>query len=234
MLLKQLCKWIISFTTVSVPPGLDGAGSTEDVTVVGGNMVSLLCVADGTPTPTVSWLKEGETLFPAPNLRFLNLNMSVQIPQAHVNNTGRYTCVVNNTAGQASRHFNLKVLGEENHTLAFLFIAEKWRVYFLIFCISTDPPRINGSDVVTEVSVIVNNALELQCEASGIPRPSLTWLKDGRPLTDGLRVLQGGEVLRVASAQVSAQSDGMKSYFISSYMLKPHIYAILHSVGGHR
>lgn len=95
-----------------VPPGLDGAGSTEDVTVVRGNMASLLCVADGTPTPTVSWLKEGETLLPAAHLKFLNLNMSVQIPQAQVNNTGRYTCVANNTAGQASRHFNLKVLGE--------------------------------------------------------------------------------------------------------------------------
>lgn len=125
MLLKQLRQCIISFITVSVPPGLDGAGSTEDVIIVGGNMVSLLCVADGTPTPTVSWLKEGETLFPAPNLRFLNLKMSMQIPQAHVNNTGRYTCIANNTAGQASRHFNLKVLGKENQILAFLFIAEK-------------------------------------------------------------------------------------------------------------
>lgn len=115
----------MSFIAVSVPPGLDGPGSTEDVTVVGGNLVSLLCVADGTPNPTLSWLKEGETLFPAPNLRFLNLNTSMQIPQAHVNNTGRYTCVAKNTAGQASRHFNLKVLGEENHILAFLFLSEK-------------------------------------------------------------------------------------------------------------
>lgn len=82
------------------------------MTVVGGNVVSLLCAADGTPPPTVSWFKEGLTLFPAPNLRFLNLNMSLQIPQAHDNNTGRYTCVANNTAGQASRHFNLRVLGE--------------------------------------------------------------------------------------------------------------------------
>lgn len=80
------------------------------MTVVRGNMASLLCVADGTPTPTVSWLKEGETLFPAPHLKFLNTG--VQIPQAHVNNTGHYTCLANNTAGQASRHFNLKVLGE--------------------------------------------------------------------------------------------------------------------------
>ncbi|XP_070817740.1 hemicentin-1 [Chaetodon trifascialis] len=162
---------------VHVPPGLDGAGSTEDMTVVRGNLASLLCVADGTPTPTVSWLKEGVALIPDPHLKFLNLNTTVRIIQAQVNDTGRYTCVANNTAGQASRHFNLKVL---------------------------DPPRIKDSGVQAEVSVVVNNVLELQCEASGIPTPSLTWLKDGRPLpqTDSLRLLRGGEVLRVASAQL--------------------------------
>ncbi|XP_051232997.1 hemicentin-1 isoform X2 [Dicentrarchus labrax] len=162
---------------VHVPPGLDGAGSTEDVTVVRGNLASLLCVADGTPTPTVSWLKDGMTLIPDPHLKFLNLNTTVKIIQAQVNDTGRYTCVANNTAGQVSRHFNLKVL---------------------------DPPRIKGSGVPSEVSVVVNNVLELQCEATGIPTPSLTWLKDGRPLpqTDSLRLLRGGEVLRAASAQL--------------------------------
>ncbi|XP_053178575.1 hemicentin-1 [Scomber japonicus] len=162
---------------VHVPPGLDGAGSTEDVTVVKGNLASLLCIADGTPTPTMSWLKGGLSLIPDPHLRFLNLNTTLQITRAQVNDTGRYTCVANNTAGQASRHFNVKVL---------------------------DPPRIKGSGVPAEVSVVVNNVLELQCEASGIPTPSLTWLKDGRPLpqTDSLRLLRGGEVLRVASAQL--------------------------------
>uniref|UniRef100_A0A4W6D352 Hemicentin-1 n=1 Tax=Lates calcarifer TaxID=8187 RepID=A0A4W6D352_LATCA len=162
---------------VHVPPSLDGAGSTEDVTVVRGNLASLLCIADGTPTPTLSWIRDGVTLVPDPHLRFLNLNTTVQIIQAQVNDTGRYTCVANNTAGQASRHFNLKVL---------------------------DPPRITGSGVPAEVSVVVNNVLELQCEASGIPTPSLTWLKDGRPLpqTDSLRLLRGGEMLHVASAQL--------------------------------
>ncbi|XP_027145831.1 hemicentin-1 [Larimichthys crocea] len=162
---------------VHVPPSLDGAGSTDDVTVVRGNVASLLCIADGTPTPTMSWLKEGVTLIPDHHLKFLNLNTTVQFIQAQVNDTGRYTCVANNTAGQTSRHFNLKVL---------------------------DPPRIKGSGVPAEVSVVVNNVLELQCEASGIPTPSLTWLKDGRPLpqTNSLRLLRGGEVLRVASAQL--------------------------------
>ncbi|XP_047443825.1 hemicentin-1 isoform X2 [Mugil cephalus] len=162
---------------VQVPPGLDGAGSTEDVTVVRGSSASLLCVADGTPAPTLSWIKDGVALIPGRHVILLNLNTTLQISQAQVNDTGRYTCMANNTAGQASRHFSLKVL---------------------------DPPHIKGSDVPAEVSVVVNNVLELQCEATGIPTPSLTWLKDGRPLpqTDSLRILRGGEVLRVASAQL--------------------------------
>lgn len=81
------------------------------------------------------------------------------------------------------------------------------KIHFdFIFSLS-DPPRIKGSGVAAEVSVVVNNVLELHCEASGIPTPSLTWLKDGRPLpqTDSLHLLRGGEVLRAASAQVSDQ-----------------------------
>jgi len=97
----------------SVPPGLDGAGSTEDVTVVRGNSASLLCVADGSPTPSVSWLKDAVTLTPdLPDLDVLNQNTTVQILRARVNDTGRYTCVADNAAGRASRRFNVKVLGE--------------------------------------------------------------------------------------------------------------------------
>lgn len=82
------------------------------MTVVRGNSASLLCVADGMPTPTVSWLKDGEDLYPEPHLKFTNLNSSVLFTPAQVNDTGRYSCVADNVAGQASRHFNLKVLGE--------------------------------------------------------------------------------------------------------------------------
>lgn len=61
----------------------------------------------------MSWLKAGAILIPDHHLKFLNMNTTAQIIQTHVNDTGRYTCVANNTAGQASRHFNLKVLGEQ-------------------------------------------------------------------------------------------------------------------------
>ncbi|CAB1323870.1 unnamed protein product, partial [Coregonus sp. 'balchen'] len=121
---------------VHVPPSLDGAGSREDVTVVRGNLASLLCIADGTPSPSMSWLRDGEALVPGPHVKLLNLGTTVQIIQARVEDTGRYTCLL--------------------------------------------------------------------CEATGIPAPTLTWMKDGRPLpqTDGLRVLRGGEVLRISSPQV--------------------------------
>lgn len=77
-----------------------------------GNSAAFVCIANGTPTPVMSWLKDGQTLLPGPHLVLLNLNTTVQITYPRVNDTGRYTCVANNTAGQASRHFNLKVLGE--------------------------------------------------------------------------------------------------------------------------
>lgn len=75
----------------------------------------------------------------------------------------------------------------------------------LFFAFLSDPPRINGSAFPTEVSVVVNHMLELVCEAEGIPAPTLTWVKDGRPLpqVESLRILRGGELLRIASAQVS-------------------------------
>ncbi|KAK2835266.1 hypothetical protein Q5P01_015750 [Channa striata] len=211
---------------VYVPPVIDGLSETvEELTTVLEGSVNLECVATGSPPPQLNWLRNGLPLPVSSHIRLLsagqvlriaraqvsdggtytcvasnragvdnkNYNLQVHVPpsldgaattedvtvitEAHVNDTGRYTCVANNSAGQASRHFDLKVL---------------------------EPPRIKDSDVPAEVSVVVNNVLELQCEPSGIPTPSLTWLKDGRPLTqtDSLRLLRGGEVLRVASAQL--------------------------------
>ncbi|XP_035384811.1 hemicentin-1 isoform X2 [Electrophorus electricus] len=162
---------------VYVPPSLDGAGSTDNVTVVKGTVVALVCVSDGNPSPSLAWLKEGDVVPLDAHIALLNHNSTLQIAHTHVNHTGRYTCIARNLAGEARRHFSLKVL---------------------------EPPRIKGSGAPTEVPVVVHHALELECQAEGIPTPTLTWLKDGRPLpqTDGVLLLRGGEGLRITSVQV--------------------------------
>lgn len=37
--------------------------------------------------------------------------------------------------------------------------------------------------------VIINNPISLSCETNAAPPPTLTWYKDGRPLTSSNRVL---------------------------------------------
>lgn len=175
--------------------------------VVRGNLASLLCLADGTPTPSIAWLKEGRHLSNDTQVRLLNQNTTMQFPQAEVSNTGHYTCIASNAAGQASRHFNLKVLGEWKSKLWTFNVSLHLLICGCDVCLLffSEPPQIKTSGVPAEVSVVVNSIMELQCEATGIPPPSLTWLKDGRPLpqTASVRLLQGGKVLRVASAQVT-------------------------------
>ncbi|XP_009996158.1 PREDICTED: hemicentin-1 [Chaetura pelagica] len=160
---------------VFVPPSLDNAGGTEEVTVVRGTSASMKCLTDGTPAPTMSWFKNGQPLSLGAHLTSRNQGMVLHFVKAEVGDTGKYTCVASNEAGDTSKHFVLNVLA---------------------------PPHINGSEQPEELSVIVNNPLELLCISSGIPVPRISWMKDGRPLleSDNVHVLREG--LQITSAQV--------------------------------
>ncbi|KAM5295481.1 hemicentin-1 isoform 3-T3 [Glossophaga mutica] len=162
---------------VVVPPNLDNAMGTEEITVVKGSSASMSCLTDGTPTPRMSWLRDGQPLGLDAHLTISTQGMALQLTQAETEHSGRYTCIASNEAGEVSKHFILKVL---------------------------EPPHINGSEESMEISVIVNNPLELTCMASGTPAPKITWMKDGRPLpqTGQVQTLGGGEVLRISSSQV--------------------------------
>ncbi|XP_075384531.1 hemicentin-1 isoform X2 [Tenrec ecaudatus] len=162
---------------VLVPPNMDNAMGTEEITIVKGNPTSMTCFADGTPAPSMSWLRDGQALELGPHVTVNTHGTVLQIAEVATEDSGRYTCIASNEAGEVSKHFILKVL---------------------------EPPRINGSREPEEISVIVNNPAELTCLASGIPAPKILWLKDGRPLaqTEQVQTGGGGEVLRIPSAQV--------------------------------
>ncbi|XP_004706727.1 hemicentin-1 [Echinops telfairi] len=162
---------------VWVPPNMDNAMGTEEITIVKGNPTSMTCFTDGTPPPSMSWLRDGQALELDSHLTVNTQGMVLQIIEAETEDSGRYTCIASNEAGEVRKHFILKVL---------------------------EPPHINGSKESEEISVIVNNPVELTCSASGIPAPKIMWMKDGRPLaqTDQVQTVGGGEVLRISSAQV--------------------------------
>ncbi|XP_055671290.1 hemicentin-1 [Falco peregrinus] len=196
---------------IFVPPNLDNAGGTEDVTVVRGSSASMKCLTDGTPAPTMSWFKNGHPVSLGAHLMPSNQGMVLHFAKAEIGDTGKYTCVASNEAGDTSKHFSLKVL---------------------------EPPHINGTDEPEELSVIVNNPLELLCISSGIPVPKISWMKDGRPLlqNDNVHVLR--EVLRIASAQV--EDTGRYTCLASSpagdddkeYLVRVHVPPNIAGTGG--
>lgn len=66
-----------------------------------------------------------------------------------------------------------------------LMWAESW-----LICSFPVPPIISSRGGT--VTVVVNEAARLECEATGVPLPSLTWLKDGSPVASvshGIQVL---------------------------------------------
>ncbi|NWV14212.1 HMCN1 protein, partial [Ptilonorhynchus violaceus] len=193
---------------VLVPPSLDNAGGTEEVAVLRGRAAALGCVSDGSPVPSLAWLKDGLALSLGAHLTSSNHGMVLQVLRAEPADTGKYTCVASNDAGETSKHFVLTVL---------------------------EPPHINGSDEPEELSVIVNNPLELLCISSGIPVPKISWMKDGRPLlqTDNIHILR--EALRITSAQV--EDTGRYTCLASSpagdddkeYLVRVHVAPTIRS-----
>lgn len=49
----------------------------------------------------------------------------------------------------------------------------------------------------------MDSALELECSAVGVPPPTLSWLKDGRPLEGNDIVQQDGQFVRISKVKVN-------------------------------
>lgn len=83
----------------------------EEITVVKGSSTSMTCFTDGTPTPRMSWFRDGQPLGLGAHLSVSTQGMILQLIKAETEDSGRYTCVASNEAGEVSKHFLLKVLG---------------------------------------------------------------------------------------------------------------------------
>nr|DBA18217.1 TPA: hypothetical protein GDO54_016492 [Pyxicephalus adspersus] len=151
-------------------------------TIDGANITEELITIKGNPT-TIKCIADG---YPKPHISWLKDGKDIgyvptedtilRILDTELNDVGRYTCTATNEAGSVSKHVLLNVL---------------------------EPPHINGSENVDELSVTINTQLELDCYTTGFPPPVINWLKDGQLLseTENMHFIKGGQILRITSAQ---------------------------------
>ncbi len=84
--------------------------------VVIGSSIIIKCGVHGTPAPKVQWLLNNGAL-DTRNLRYriFDDGYQIEISNAELSDTGRYTCIAKNEAGIVDHDFDLEVLSKYHH-----------------------------------------------------------------------------------------------------------------------
>lgn len=71
----------------------------------------IYCDSDGIPRPSISWMKNGLFIDPFldPNIQFLKEDSALLLKWARLEDSGKYTCIATNSAGQDEKNFNIHV-----------------------------------------------------------------------------------------------------------------------------
>ncbi|KFP21821.1 Neural cell adhesion molecule L1-like, partial [Egretta garzetta] len=133
-----------------IPP--ESAGSTSSVTVIKGGVLLLECIAEGLPTPHLSWVKVTGNL-PKDEPETENFGKILKIDQVTAADEGTYQCTASNPMGRAKHEFHVHV---------------------------EEPPRWIKEPEGGVYSVGTN--LVLLCEAIGNPEPTIQWKLNGMPI----------------------------------------------------
>uniref|UniRef100_H0XYA2 Matrix remodeling associated 5 n=1 Tax=Otolemur garnettii TaxID=30611 RepID=H0XYA2_OTOGA len=118
-----------------------------------GEVVTIPCDAKGEPLPKVTWLSPTNRLMPTSSEKYqIYQDGTLLIQKAQRSDSGNYTCVVRNSAG------------EDRKTV--------W------IHVTVQPPKINGkADALTTVREIaaVGSRKLVPCQAEGVPAPRVLW-----------------------------------------------------------
>ncbi|KFO79922.1 Matrix-remodeling-associated protein 5 [Cuculus canorus] len=118
-----------------------------------GDVVTVACEAKGEPTPKVTWLSPTNRPIPALSDKYqVYRDGTLLIQKAQRSDSGNYTCVVRNSAG-------------EDRKIVWIHV-------------NVQPPRINGHlSAITSVreTAIRDSRKLIDCKAEGIPAPRVLW-----------------------------------------------------------
>uniref|UniRef100_A0A8C1QGW9 Neural cell adhesion molecule L1 n=1 Tax=Cyprinus carpio TaxID=7962 RepID=A0A8C1QGW9_CYPCA len=169
--------------------------SVSSKMVLRGEVLEMECVADGLPTPAVSWVKHNGEI-PSGRASFLNFNKTLRITDVSEVDAGEYRCIAKN------RH------GSVQHTIRVTVNAAPYWI---------SAPR-NLVLAPKEMGIIT-------CRAAGHPKPSIRWLVNGLPIEDApkdpSRSVEGdtlifSEVQTGSSAVYQCNASNQYGYLLSN------------------
>ncbi|XP_054862556.1 neuronal cell adhesion molecule a isoform X12 [Amphiprion ocellaris] len=127
-------------------------GTTSTQMVLRGETLELECIADGLPTPDISWQKDGGEL-PSSRTSFHNFKKTLKISDVNEADGGAYRCTATNNLGTV--HHIIKVT---------VNAAPFW----------VSAPR--------NLILAPNETGILTCRVSGEPKPQISWFVNGVPI----------------------------------------------------
>lgn len=142
----------------------------QSLTVLEGGTVELHCSATGYPEPDIHWRKNGATLPNDPRYMIMG-GMTLRVVRATESDSGEYTCLAVNRAGQSQVEATVEVKQRE-------------------------PPIFTQSP--HDLDVAVGVSVRLPCAATGDPTPIIIWSKDGVQITDSTKfvITEDGLLIR--------------------------------------
>ncbi|XP_051975216.1 neuronal cell adhesion molecule-like isoform X9 [Xyrauchen texanus] len=139
------------------PTFMTPSGSSSSKLVLRGETLEMECIADGLPTPEVSWMKlSGE--IPSGRASFLNFHKTLRITDVSEVDAGEYRCTAKNRHGSTQHNIRVSVKA-----------APHW----------ISAPR-NLVLAPLETGVIT-------CRARGHPKPTISWSMNGVPIENALK-----------------------------------------------
>ncbi|XP_032587366.1 uncharacterized protein LOC6582117 isoform X6 [Drosophila mojavensis] len=125
-----------------------------------GANVSMEAIYDGYPSPEIKVEKNGDQLFDNAHTKISNKHnrVTIELKEVGVADAGRYAVTASNTVGQSTSTADLVV---------------KKTIF----------PPVFGRRLQAQVSK-KGERLIMEVEVTGLPEPTVTWLKDDKPLKD--------------------------------------------------
>ncbi|XP_031786698.1 neuroglian isoform X2 [Nasonia vitripennis] len=130
--------------------------SRKNEVALRGKKIELFCIFGGTPLPLTVWSKNGQRIRPNDRVTEGNYGKSLIIKHVNFDDEGTYTCDVSNGVGSAQSYsINLEVLSVP---------------YFTV-----EPEIVNAAE---------DETVEFKCEATGVPKPEIKWIHNGKPISE--------------------------------------------------